>query len=61
MNDASTPPAFSLELALVVGLPVLTLVAGALTLALAFGQGFTPMAPATPATPAPAPTALHGG
>ena len=51
--NAPTPRAFSLELLLVVGLPVLTLVAGALTLALAFGQGFTP-------AQAAAPTALHG-
>lgn len=52
----STPvkPALSLELLLVVGLPVLTLVAGALTLALAFGQGFTP-------APGAAPAAIHGG
>jgi len=51
----STPVkhALSLELLLVVGLPVLTLIAGALTLALAFGQGFTPVHVA-------APTALHG-
>ena len=48
------PRAFSLELLLVVGLPLLTLVAGAVTLALAFGQGFTPL------PPSPAPAALHG-
>lgn len=54
MNTAPRQPSgFSLELLLVVGLPVLTLVAGAVTLALAFGQGFTPVPPA-------APTALHG-
>jgi len=53
MNES--PRSFSLELALVVGLPVLTLVAGALTLALAYGQGFTP-APQPATTPA-----LHGG
>ena len=47
------PSSFSLELLLVVGLPVLTLVAGAITMALAYGQGFTPAPPA-------APTALHG-
>ncbi len=51
--NPSLPRAFSLELLLVVGLPVLTLVAGALTLALAFGQGFTP-------APTAAPTAMHG-
>ena len=51
----SAPRAFSLELLLVVGLPLLTLVAGALTLALAYGQGFTPMPPAA------APAAQHGG
>ena len=51
--NAPIPRAFSLELLLVVGLPLLTLVAGALTLALAFGQGFTAM-------PAAAPTAMHG-
>jgi hypothetical protein len=47
--------ALSLELVLVVGLPVLTLVAGALTLVLAFSQGFTPVA--VPGTTA---TKLHG-
>ena len=52
MNPAQ-PRSLSLELALVVGLPLLTLAAGAVTLALAFGQGFTPVAQ-------PAPTALHG-
>ena len=46
----------SIELALVIGLPVLTLIAGAITLALAYGQGFTP----SPATAPIAPTALHG-
>ena len=45
---------FPLELALVVGLPLATLIAGALTLALAYGQGFTPAPPA-------APVVLHGG
>lgn len=53
MNE-TMPRSLSLELALVVGLPLLTLIAGAITLALAYGQGFTPTAPA-------APTALHGG
>ena len=46
---------FSIELALMIGLPVLTLVAGALTLALAFGQGFTPV-PVSGTTA----TKLHG-
>lgn len=50
----TSPRVFSLELLLVVGLPLLTLVAGALTLALAFGQGFTPV------PPNPTPPALHG-
>lgn len=50
----TAPRAFSLELLLVVGLPLLTLVAGALTLALAFGQGFTPVQANA------APPALHG-
>ena len=57
MNATTNPPApraFSLELLLVVGLPVLTLIAGALSLALAFSQGFTPAPAAAPAT------ALHG-
>jgi len=45
----------SLELLIVVGLPALTLVAGAITLVLAYSQGFTP-APAATAAPA----ALHG-
>jgi hypothetical protein len=49
----SHPRSLSVELALVVGLPVLTLVAGALTLALAFTQGFTPV-------PTPAPVSMHG-
>ena len=49
----SSPRRFPLELLLVVGLPVLTVIAGALTMALAFSQGFTPAA-------APAPAALHG-
>jgi len=35
--NAPTPRAFALELLLVVGLPLLTLVTGALTLALAYG------------------------
>jgi hypothetical protein len=48
-----TPRAFSLELLLVVGLPAATLVAGAVTLALAFGQGFTPV-------PQDVPAAMHG-
>jgi hypothetical protein len=52
MNETH-PRSLSLELALVVGLPVLTLVAGALTLALAYTQGFTTV-------PASAPTAVHG-
>jgi hypothetical protein len=55
MNDTTAVPrSFSLELLLMIGLPVLTLVAGAITMALAYGQGFTP-------APAAAPTALHGG
>ena len=45
--------ALSLELVLVIGLPVLTVVAGLLMLALAFGSGFTP-------APQAAPQALHG-
>jgi hypothetical protein len=53
--STSDPRPFSVELALVVGLPVLTLVAGALTLVLAFSQGFTPMP--TAGTTA---TKLHG-
>jgi len=53
MSTPHLPRSFSLELLLVIGLPVLTLVAGALTLALAYGQGFTPVTQ-------PAPTALHG-
>jgi hypothetical protein len=48
------PRAFSIELLLVVGLPLATLVAGAITLALAFGQGFTPAPASAP------PVALHG-
>ena len=52
MNE--TPRSFSIELALVVGLPVLTLVAGALTLVLAYSQGFAPV-------PAAAPVSLHDG
>jgi hypothetical protein len=52
----TAPRIFSIELLLVVGLPLLTLVAGALTLALAFGQGFTPLPAATP----PPVTAQHG-
>jgi len=55
MNAAPAPRAFSLELLLVVGLPLLTLVAGALTLALAYGQGFTPERTQPP------PAAQHGG
>ena len=56
MNPPNAPHRriLSLELLLVVGLPVLTLIAGTLTLALAFSQGFTP-------APAAAPTELHGG
>jgi len=50
---SSPPRALSLELVLVIGLPVAALVAGALTLALAFGSGFTP-------APQAAPQALHG-
>ena len=50
------PRRFSLELLLVVGLPVLTVIAGALTMALAFSQGFTPEPEPAPA----AATALHG-
>lgn len=50
----SHPRSLPLEVALVVGLPVLTLVAGALMLALAFGQGSTPAA-------ASAPVGMHGG
>jgi hypothetical protein len=56
MNDLAPPPrprAFSLELLLVVGLPLVTLVAGAIMLSLAFGQGFTPITP-------PDPVKLHG-
>ena len=49
----AAPRAFSLELLVMVGLPLATLVAGALTIALAFGQGFTPVAP-------PDPVKLHG-
>lgn len=45
--------ALSLELLLVVGLPLLALAAGAVTLGLAYGQGFTPAPQAEPA-------ALHG-
>lgn len=48
MTAARTPRAFSLELVLVIGLPLLTLVAGAVTLALAYGQGFTPVPAAPP-------------
>ena len=58
MNPATTAAprrAFSIELVLVVGLPLLTVVAGALMLALAFNHGFTPV----PAASAPA--AHHGG
>lgn len=46
-------PAFSLELLVMIGLPLLTVLAGAVTIALAFGQGFTPVAP-------PDPVKLHG-
>jgi hypothetical protein len=53
-TTTAVPRSFSIELLLMIGLPVLTLVAGAITMALAYGQGFTP-APAAP------PTALHGG
>lgn len=45
--------AISLELLVMLGLPLVTLLAGALTMALAFGQGFTPVAP-------PDPVKLHG-
>ena len=37
------------ELALVIGLPLLTIVAGAYAAGLAFTRGFTPVAPAEPA------------
>ena len=50
----TAPRTFSLELLLVVGLPLATLVAGAFTMALAFGQGFTPAPASAP------PVALHG-
>jgi len=45
--------ALSLELLVMIGLPVAVLVASAVTLALAFGHGFTPVAP-------PDPVKLHG-
>ena len=51
--NPTIPRSLSFELVLVIGLPVLTLIAGAITLALAYGQGFTPVQAA-------APTALHG-
>lgn len=41
------------ELVIAVGLPLLTVVAGMLMLALAFGHGFTPVPP-------PDPVKLHG-
>jgi hypothetical protein len=37
---------FSIELALVVGLPLLTIFAGAYAMCLAYTRGFTPEAPA---------------
>ena len=52
MNDAPRR-AFSLELLIAIGVPVVTVIGGAVMLALAFGHGFTPVAP-------PDPVKLHG-
>lgn len=52
MNDKPRSP-LSLELALVIGVPVLSLIVGAVMLALAYGHAWTPL-------PESAPVALHG-
>lgn len=44
MNDVA-PKAFSLELALVIGLPALAILAGAWAASLAYSRGFTPADP----------------
>jgi hypothetical protein len=47
------PRAFSLELMIAIGVPVVAVIGGAVMLILAFGHGFTPVAP-------PDPVKLHG-
>lgn len=50
---AARPRALSLELLVAIGVPVVTVVGGVVMLVLAFGHGFTPVAP-------PDPVKLHG-
>ena len=52
MNEQPRSP-LSLELALVIGLPVLSLIVGGVLLALAYSHAWTPL-------PETAPVALHG-
>lgn len=47
------PREFSLALLVAIGVPVITVIGGVVMLALAFGHGFTPVAP-------PDPVKLHG-
>lgn len=53
MTTDKPKSALSLELILVIGVPVLSLVAGAAMLALAYSHAYTPL-------PSDAPVALHG-